>query len=78
MQHKTFCYLKWSVRASKKGWLYNGKRYPYALDTYGFEVYFETKEEAKDYIDKQVGGFNEVNIIKNWHQSPGRKSRAKQ
>jgi len=76
--NKTFCYLNWAVRASKKGWLYNGKRYPYALNTYGFELYFENKHEAKDYIDKCVGGFNEFHIIKNWHQSSGRKSYVKQ
>jgi len=74
MQNKTFYYLNWAVRASSKGWLYKGNRYPYALDTYGFEVYFKNKQEAKEYIDKYVGGFNEEDIVKNFHQSTGRKA----
>ena len=66
--------MKWCVRASKKGWLYNGQRYPYALDTYGFEVYFDTKEEAKKHIDKFVGGFERGLVIRNWHEFTARES----
>ena len=53
MENKSFIYRKYRVRYSKKGFLYESKFYPYALLQHsGVEVYFDTKEEAKEYIDK--------------------------
>lgn len=56
MENKTFSYRKYQVRFSKKGWSYNSSLYPFAMkDSKGIEVYFHTKEEAKEYIDKLCG-----------------------
>lgn len=52
VEHKSFTYKKQKVRWRKKGFIYGFKHFLYALKTFDGEVYFSSREEAKEYIDK--------------------------